>query len=253
MIRFASASASSLANAIGGTTCTSTGCVSAPIVDYGDGRGNTPWGFGSGVPGPESGYAWYFDWDEYVSLGAVPATDMQPAMSDDEIGPWKRIQEAAEEAYDRSSACRFTAFVGFEWTGMPNGDNLHRVVMFADGADKTGQVLPYGTFDSADPEDLWKYLAAYEANTGGTVIAVPHNGNLSNGIMFGTKTFSGEAITRAYAEERMRWAGKKPPRNRNCQICSVRKGFSPIRMSRKFSMAPMTAFSRPVMPASPTP
>ena len=95
--------------------------------------------------------------------------------------------------------------IGFEWTSTNNGDNLHRVVMFADGADKTSQVIPYSTFDSPDPEELWKYLAAYEANTGGTVIAVPHNGNLSNGIMFTTKTFGGEPLTRAYAEARMRW------------------------------------------------
>ncbi len=75
-----------------GTDCTLTGCVGSPIVDYGDGRGNAPWGFAAGTGGPESGYAWNFDWDEYVSLGADPATDMQAAMSPDDVGPWKRIQ-----------------------------------------------------------------------------------------------------------------------------------------------------------------
>ncbi len=100
---------------------------------------------------------------------------------------------------------RFTAMTGFEWTSTPAGDNLHRVVIFADGADKTGQTMPFSMFDSADPQDLWKYLANYEEKTGGRGIAIPHNGNLSNGLMFGEKTFSGEKITREYAETRMRW------------------------------------------------
>ncbi len=75
-----------------GTSYTGLGGYASPIVDYGDGRGNAPWGFASGVAGPQSGYKWHFDWDEFVSLGAVRATGMQAAMSDDEVGPWNRIQ-----------------------------------------------------------------------------------------------------------------------------------------------------------------
>jgi hypothetical protein len=100
---------------------------------------------------------------------------------------------------------RFTAMTGFEWTSTPMGDNLHRVVVFADGADKTSQTVPFSLFDGDDPEDLWDYLAGYEAATGGRVIAIPHNGNLSNGLMFNGKTMSGEPIDRAYAEARIRW------------------------------------------------
>jgi hypothetical protein len=99
----------------------------------------------------------------------------------------------------------FTAMTGFEWTSTPAGDNLHRVVIFADGSDKTSRTLPYSMFDSADPQDLWKYLANYEDKVGGQGIAIPHNGNLSNGLMFGEKTFKGENITREYARERIRW------------------------------------------------
>ena len=99
----------------------------------------------------------------------------------------------------------FSAMTGFEWTSGPNGNNLHRVVLFADGADKTSQTLPYSTFDSDDPEDLWRYLQTYEETTGGRVIAIPHNGNLSNGTMFPETDFGGNPITRAYAEARMRW------------------------------------------------
>ena len=100
---------------------------------------------------------------------------------------------------------RFTAMTGYEWTSTPNGNNLHRVVLYADGADKTSQVLPFSQFDSFNPEDLWNALANYENITGGQAIAVPHNGNLSNGLMFGEKTFDGKDITREYAEKRMRW------------------------------------------------
>ncbi len=100
---------------------------------------------------------------------------------------------------------RFTAMTGFEWSSTPNGDNLHRVVVFRDAADKTGQTLPYSMFDSDDPEGLWDYLAAYEASTGGQALAIPHNGNTSNGLMFNGKTFSGKRINRAYAETRIRW------------------------------------------------
>ncbi len=100
---------------------------------------------------------------------------------------------------------RFTAMTGFEWTSTPKGDNLHRVVVFADGAGKTSQTVPFSLFDGDDPQDLWEYMAAYEATTGGGVLAMPHNGNTSNGLMFSDKTFDGEPLTRAYAEQRVRW------------------------------------------------
>ncbi len=100
---------------------------------------------------------------------------------------------------------RFSAMIGFEWTSTPDGDNLHRVVVMRDGADKAGQTLPFSLFDSDDPEDLWKYLATYEEKTGGQAIAIPHNGNLSNGLMFSDKTRSGKPIDQAYAEARVRW------------------------------------------------
>ena len=100
---------------------------------------------------------------------------------------------------------RFSAMIGFEWTSTPDGDNLHRVVVFRDGADKTSQTVPFSLFDSQDPEDLWAYLAGYEEKTAGSAIAIPHNGNLSNGLMFTDKTFSGKRMNREYAEARVRW------------------------------------------------
>ncbi|MCK5326843.1 MAG: DUF3604 domain-containing protein, partial [Woeseiaceae bacterium] len=100
---------------------------------------------------------------------------------------------------------RFTAMTGFEWSSTPSGDNLHRVVIFRDAAGKTSRTLPFGTFDSFDPQDLWKYMADYEDKIGGQALAIPHNGNLSNGLMFMDRTFSGKRMTRDYAERRARW------------------------------------------------
>ncbi len=103
---------------------------------------------------------------------------------------------------------RFTALIGFEWTSIATQEtpgNLHRVVIFKDGADKAGQVLPFSTFDSIDPEDLWDYMADYERTTGGSVLAIAHNGNVSNGQMFATERLNGRPINRAYAELRSRF------------------------------------------------
>ena len=115
---------------------------------------------------------------------------------------WEGFVELAE-SYNEPG--RFTAFTGFEWSSTPSGNNLHRVVVFRDGADKTNQVIPFSLFDSEDPEDLWKYLAGYEAKTGGNALAIPHNGNLSNGLMFADRTFTGKKLSREYAQTRMRW------------------------------------------------
>jgi hypothetical protein len=118
---------------------------------------------------------------------------------------WDRQVAFAEKFNDPG---RFSALIGFEWTSinnMENPSNLHRVVFFKDDGDKAGRVLPFSTFDSEDPEKLWEYMAAYEADTGGTVMAIPHNGNLSNGLMFNIERLNGQPIDKSYAETRMRW------------------------------------------------
>ena len=76
------------------------------------------------------------------------------------------------------------------------------MVVFRDGAERTGQVLPYTLGDSPDPEDLWRYLANYQDTTGGQVLAIPHNANLSNGMMFADVTLKGGPIDRHYADRR---------------------------------------------------
>ena len=115
---------------------------------------------------------------------------------------WEQVVKTAERHNEPS---KFTALIGYEWTSLVRGNNLHRVVVYRDDADRAIQVLPFTLGDSADPEDLWKALAAYEQKTGGRALAIPHNGNLSNGLMFDVKTLSGGAITKKYAQQRQRW------------------------------------------------
>lgn len=82
---------------------------------------------------------------------------------------------------------------------------MHRNVIYRDGSDKGDQMIPYTTFQSENPEDLWKWMANWEDKTGGSLLAIPHNGNLSNGRMFELKTFTGGPLTKEWAEARIRW------------------------------------------------
>ena len=114
---------------------------------------------------------------------------------------------AAAEAYNDPG--RFTAFIGYEWTSNTGGNNLHRNVIFRDNGDKASQIEPMTTMKplgSDNPRDLWKWMTAYEEKTGGNVLAIAHNGNLSNGLMFPIiESFTGKPLDRAYAEQRARW------------------------------------------------
>jgi len=141
---------------------------------------------------------------EVVRAVVAKGTSGENPFSSDDLARsiWGEFIETADQ-YNEPG--RFTAMIGFEWTSTPEGDNLHRVVVMRDGADKAGQVMPFSLFDSQDPEDLWKYLANYEEKTGGQAIAIPHNGNLSNGLMYSDKKLSGSPIDLAYAEARIRW------------------------------------------------
>ncbi|UCF34636.1 MAG: DUF3604 domain-containing protein [Phycisphaerales bacterium] len=119
---------------------------------------------------------------------------------------WEVMINAADKYNDPG---RFTAFIGYEWTSNTGGNNLHRVVIFRDDGYKASMVLPYTVLKplgSDDPRDLWKWMSAYEEKTGGQVLAIPHNGNLSNGIMFPiVDSFTGRSFDRAYVETRAKW------------------------------------------------
>lgn len=99
---------------------------------------------------------------------------------------------------------KFTAFMGFEYTLMPNGDNLHRVVILRDGKPRADQVRPYDpqTEGTDTVDKLWDYMDAYEKKTGGKMLAIPHNSNVSNGLMFEMVQPGGGAITADYARRR---------------------------------------------------
>ncbi len=115
---------------------------------------------------------------------------------------WSELVEAAERHYQPG---KFTTFAGYEWTAMPAGGNQHRVVVYKDGTDKTLQTIPFSAADGNNPSDLWRYLQSYEEATGGEAIAIAHNGNVSNGNMFGDIQIDGRPFDRAYVVARARW------------------------------------------------
>lgn len=118
---------------------------------------------------------------------------------------WDATVKAAEAFNDPG---KFTAMIGYEWTSLVAGNNLHRVVIYRDGGDKAGQLVPF-TMEapgSPNPRDLWKWMANYEKQTGGNVLAIAHNGNLSNGIMFPLENqYDGVALDKEYVTQRIRW------------------------------------------------
>ena len=134
-----------------------------------------------------------------AALASLPGT---PAYE----SAWRETIKAAEEANDPG---RFTAFIGYEWTSNTGGNNLHRNVIFRDGSARASLVEPFTVvrpLGSDNPRDLWKWMEAYESKTGGSVLAIAHNGNLSNGRMFPIiESFTGKPIDREYAETRAKW------------------------------------------------
>ena len=130
----------------------------------------------------------------------IPAVMKDPKLA---LSIWQ-MNTSIMEKYNEPG--RFTAFIGYEWTSNAGGgDNLHRNVIYRDGKDKADQAIPMTTFDSENPEDLWKWMAKWEEKTGGSMLAIPHNGNLSNGKMFALTTFLGNPLTKKWAEDRAKW------------------------------------------------
>ena len=119
---------------------------------------------------------------------------------------WEKVVDDAE-AFNEPG--RFTAFIGFEWTSLIKGANMHRVVIMRDGPTRARQVVPYTTqapVGSPDPRDLWKYLNRYVERTQGEILAIAHNGNLSNGIMFPLRAqWNGKRFDKTYVDERIKW------------------------------------------------
>ena len=146
--------------------------------------------------------------------GVQAASEMIAAQSNNKVPSVMKDPRLAMSIWEKNTSImekynepgRFTAFIGYEWTSNAGGgDNLHRNVIYRDGKDKADEMLPMTTFDSENPEDLWKWMSKWEEKTGGSLLAIPHNGNLSNGKMFALNTFEGNPLTRDWAETRARW------------------------------------------------
>jgi hypothetical protein len=134
------------------------------------------------------------------SNGKLPKQVMDPKWM---VSAWQKTADTAEK-YNNPG--KFTAFIGYEWTSNAGGgNNLHRNIIYRDDASVARQVIPFTTFQSEDAEKLWAWMAAYEQKTGGKVLAIPHNGNLSNGRMFEEQRFDGTPMTADYARNRQRW------------------------------------------------
>ena len=164
------------------------------------------------------GKEWYADMQGSKEEAWATVVSMQkdfvsgkPRFDDPKVkrSVWDDVVDIASEYNEPGT---FTALNGYEWSTIssgtngsgPAGANLHRCVIFRDGPDRVKQILPFSAFDSGDPEKLWEFMAEYEKKTGGQVLAIPHNGNISNGQMY-AETIKGKDMTKDYAERRARW------------------------------------------------
>ena len=151
--------------------------------------------------GGEAAFTATMDVINAFSQGTTPEVvldrDFQQTVWDEYIDITERFNEPG----------RFTAMIGYEWTSTEDGINLHRNVLYRDDGDVARRMVPYTTAESFNPEDLWKWMARYEETTGGKVLALAHNGNMSNGVMFPVEfnPETGKRLTGDYAAQRARW------------------------------------------------
>ena len=116
---------------------------------------------------------------------------------------WQEIQAAAEEAYDRSARCGFTSFVGYEWSGNPDSNMIHRNIIFRNDV---VQRAPTSYVEVGTGEGLWErlYAECLDLENGCDAIAIPHNSNLSGGALFGIENHDGNPIDLETARRRAR-------------------------------------------------
>jgi hypothetical protein len=194
------------------------------LTDHSDGMGMIL-DLAKGTPNilkSEQGKRWHLAMQQGGAESAAAALDLITTFSQGKMDPeligayspgspayasvWQSVIDAAEK-YNEPG--QFTAFIGFEWTSLVKGNNLHRNVILRDNGDKASQVEPMvtqGPSGSTDPLDLYKWLQDYETRTGGNVFAISHNGNLSNGTMFPVdQRISGAQVDANYVELRAKW------------------------------------------------
>jgi hypothetical protein len=194
------------------------------IADHSDGMGFIG-DIATGKPellAYEQSARWIEGMQKGGEAGVAAALDLITTFSNDKMNPemianympgsklykniWEKVIADAETYNDPG---RFTALIGFEWTSLIKGNNMHRVVIMRDGAVRARQVVPFtmtAPQGSPDPRDLWKYLNNYEEMTNGEILAIAHNGNLSNGIMFPLEAqWNGKKLDKTYVNERSKW------------------------------------------------
>jgi hypothetical protein len=188
------------------------------VADHSDGMGFFPllMGGDSKLMASEQGKRWYdqikggqgaeaaINIIQSFGLGKMPDGFPLPGTKAYRSA-WQETINAAE-AYNEPG--RFTAFIGYEWTSNEQGNNLHRNVIFRENGDRARLVEPYTTLKplgSGNPEDLWKWMATAEEKSGSELLAIAHNGNLSNGTMFPTIEAFGKELDKTYVETRARW------------------------------------------------
>lgn len=141
------------------------------------------------------------------------AREAAASWREDVGGAFPISDNVVEDAWRQSTATterhnepgKFTALIGWEWSSIPGGANLHRVV-FTDAPARTAQeFLPFASTDSPYPEDLWRWLEKTAAATGAEFISIPHNSNISKGFMFDETSLRGAEYTRDYAQLRAKW------------------------------------------------
>ena len=115
---------------------------------------------------------------------------------------WEANIEAAER---HNVPGEFTTLIGWEYSPVKDGANLHRVVIMSDGGEVAKQFLPFSSVDSINPEDLWRWFDEVESATGADFVSIPHNSNLSKGQMFARLNTDGTPIDANYAELRSKW------------------------------------------------
>ena len=131
-----------------------------------------------------------------------PSFGWLPPQQELEIDAWQVITDAAET---HNQPGKFSALIGWEYSSIPGGANLHRIVVSDIDAERAQTFDPYGLDQSPFPEDLWAWLEKTSQDTDGNFLAIPHNSNISKGFMFDLQPLRGGEMTVTYAEKRRYW------------------------------------------------
>ncbi len=152
--------------------------------------------FNQQLPRAEDPYMAAQAWTSATAARILPGADISAKNA------WSRLLKIAET---HNEPGKFTAMIGWEWSTVPGGANLHRIVMTDASAETAAKFMPFSSTTSPFPEDLWQWLDATSKETGANFLAIPHNSNISKGVMFSDKSLRGEPIDAAYARTRMKW------------------------------------------------